>query len=66
MDKIKAWDQYRFDVVFVGDDWKGTEKWDIIESEFKRRNVDVVYFPYTKGTSSTLLNSVLIKLRDGL
>jgi glycerol-3-phosphate cytidylyltransferase len=64
MDKLAAWEKYRFDVMFVGDDWKGTEKWNAIESELKERGVSVMYFPYTMKTSSTLINEVLIKLRD--
>lgn len=64
MEKMAAWEKYRFDVMFVGDDWKGTDKWNKFEEEFKKIGVDIVYFPYTKGTSSTLLNQVLIKIRN--
>lgn len=62
MNKLEAWDSLEFDVVFVGDDWKGTEKWNEIETEFKKIDVDVVYFPYTKGTSSTMLRDTLMKI----
>ncbi len=61
-DKLSAWDLYKFDVVFKGDDWKGTPKWMKYEKEFSRLGVDVVYFPYTKGTSSTLLTRYLFEL----
>ena len=64
MDKMAAWKEHHFDVMFVGDDWKGTDKWNKYEDEFRKVGVDIVYFPYTKSTSSTLLNQVLIKLRD--
>ena len=64
MDKVQAWEQYGFNVIFVGDDWKGTDKWVRYEEEFRKRGVDVVYFPYTRGTSSTLINETLIRLRD--
>ena len=50
--------------MFVGDDWKNTPKWIEIESQFKKINVEIKYFPYTKGVSSTLLNEVLINLRN--
>lgn len=63
MDKMFAWEQYHFDVMFVGDDWKGTDKWNKFEEEFKKVGVEIVYFPYTKGTSSTLLNETLLKIR---
>lgn len=64
MDKVQVWNEYHFDVMFVGDDWKGTKKWEAYEKQFKELGVDIVYFPYTKGTSSTLLNEVLLKLRS--
>lgn len=59
MDKVGAWDKYHFDVVFVGDDWKGTDKWNKIESDFAERGVDVVYFPYTKKISSSKLREII-------
>lgn len=55
MNKLEAWEKYRFDVMFVGDDWKGTDKWKKFEEEFNDRGVDIVYFPYTKKVSSTML-----------
>ena len=64
MDKLGAWKKYHFDVMFVGDDWKGTDKWNKIEAELAEVGAKVVYFPYTKGTSSTLINETLIKLRN--
>ncbi len=59
MDKFEAWKKYRFDKMFVGSDWKGTNKWNQLEGEFAKENVKIVYFPYTDSTSSTLLRSVL-------
>ena len=63
MNKMEAWEKYHFDVMFVGDDWKGTDKWNKIEAELNAVGAKVVYFPYTKGTSSTLINETLHKLR---
>jgi len=62
MQKLDAWEKHRFDVVFVGDDHKGTRKWDEYEKAFADRGVAVVYFPYTLHTSSTLLNQALNRL----
>jgi glycerol-3-phosphate cytidylyltransferase len=62
MDKIEAWERLKFDKMFVGDDWKGTQKWNELEKEFKKLNVEIVYFPYTKHTSSTKLREVLEKI----
>lgn len=64
MDKFEMWKKLKFDVMFVGDDWYSSPKWDELEEKFKEVGVRIVYFPYTKGTSSTLLNEVLLKLRN--
>ena len=64
MDKIAAWKEYKFDVMFVGSDWKGTVKWNELERQFGEVGVDIVYFPYTKGTSSTKLREVLDKISN--
>lgn len=58
-DKIMAWETYKFDVIFKGDDWKGTDKWNRYEEVFSGLNVEVVYFQYTEGTSSTQLREIL-------
>lgn len=62
MDKFAAWEKYHFDKIFVGDDWKGTPTWNKWEEEFSKVGVEVVYFPYTKQTSSTELREALKKL----
>lgn len=64
MDKFEAWKKLRFDVMFVGDDWYGTDKWKDYEKQFEEVGVRIIYFPYTKGTSSTLINQTLNSLRD--
>ncbi len=58
MDKVTSVKKANADVVFVGSDWEGTEKWKRIESELKAIGVDVVYLPHTDGISSTSLTSV--------
>lgn len=58
-DKLKAWEQYRFDVLFSGDDWKGSERYCITEEQFKPLGVDIVYFPYTAGVSTTQIRQKL-------
>ena len=59
-DKVKALDKYKFNVMFVGDDWKGKPLFQETERVFRERGVDVVYFPYTEGTSSTILREKLL------
>ena len=55
MDKFGAWKELNFDVIFVGDDWKGHPRWVELEEKFNSVNVDVKYLPYTKDISSTFL-----------
>ncbi|MDC1286920.1 adenylyltransferase/cytidyltransferase family protein [Gammaproteobacteria bacterium] len=66
LNKFEMWEKLKFDVLFVGDDWYKSEKWEQIEAQLKSVGVRLVYFPYTKGTSSTLLNDVLVKVRDSI
>ena len=63
MDKMDLWQKFKFDIVIVGDDWHRTKKWNKIEGDFKKNGVKVVYFPHTKGTSSTKINEILDKFR---
>lgn len=63
MDKFKMWQRLKFDVMFVGDDWFESEKWQDLDEKFKEVGVKIIYFPYTKGTSSTLINKTLEGLR---
>jgi len=63
MNKMKQWGKLKFDVIFVGDDWYNTNKWKEFEAEFKEVGVQIVFFPYTKGISSTKLNEILDKER---
>lgn len=63
MDKFKVWEKLKFDVMFVGDDWYQSDKWKQFEEKFQKVGVKIVYFPYTKGTSSTLINETLQQLR---
>ncbi|MFJ8588907.1 adenylyltransferase/cytidyltransferase family protein [Streptomyces sp. NPDC093595] len=58
-DKIAVWNDVGFDVIFKGDDWLGTEVWNTLEARFAKIGVEVVYFPYTAHTSSTLLRQAL-------
>ena len=64
MNKFEMWEKLRFDVMFVGDDWFASDKWKEFDEQFKSVGVKIVYFPYTKGVSSTLLNEVLLKIRS--
>lgn len=49
--------------MFVGYDWYASKKWKELDSQFSSEGVKIVYFPYTKGTSSSLINEMLEKER---
>lgn len=60
--KFAAWQQYKFDKMFVGDDWKGTEAWNNFEKQFAPVGVEIVYLPHTDGVSSTKLTGIIKKM----
>ena len=67
MDKMVARRKYKFNIMFVGGDWKGTDTWNDIELQMNKVGVKIVYFSYTKDTSSTLIKKTLEKLmRNGI
>ena len=51
------------DYLFVGDDWFKNKNWKNMEKKLKKIKCKVIYFPYTRGTSSTLINNFLSKQR---
>jgi glycerol-3-phosphate cytidylyltransferase len=66
IDKFKIWEKIKYDILFVGDDWYQNESWQIMEEKLKAVNVRIIYFPYTKGTSSTILRDIITKTRNEL
>ncbi len=63
MDKLASCKKLGASVLFVGDDWYGTEKWKEYEKEFTKEGIKIVYFPYTKGISSTKITEALKNTR---
>lgn len=63
MDKLSACKKLGASYLFVGDDWYGTEKWKKYEEEFLKEEIRIIYFPYTRGISSTLITEALRKMR---
>lgn len=57
--KLEAYHKYKFDKIFVGSDWKGSELWNNLEKELKQFNSKVVYFEYTKGTSTSEVKRII-------
>ena len=58
-DKNLALEKFKFDVLFSGDDWKWTERYEKTEEDFKKRNVSIEYLPYTKNVSTTMIKEKL-------
>ncbi len=62
-DKFGAWERLHFNRMFVGDDWKGSALFSEVEKRFRNVGVEIVYFPYTKGTSSSILREKILQER---
>lgn len=62
MDKLKAWEDLHFDVMFHGADWQNSNIYHKIIDDLKSVGVEVVFLPHTDGISSTLLSEVLHKI----
>jgi glycerol-3-phosphate cytidylyltransferase len=58
-DKMEAWRQLHFNLIFKGDDWKDTPKGQRLERDLGAVGVRVCYFPYTVHTSSSLLRTLI-------
>ena len=59
MDKFSMCKKLKASVMFVGDDWYNTEKWNAYERQFNAAGIRIIYFPYTKGISSTKIGEAL-------
>ena len=47
-DKIEAHNRYKFNLMFVGDDWYLSKNWKSYEAKLMALEVSIIYFPYTK------------------
>lgn len=64
LDKLQALENYHFDAIFIGDDWKGNPRWEQTRKDLAERGVDLVFLPHTDGISSTQLTEVIKSLLD--
>ena len=64
IDDSQAYELYHYDKLFVGSDYEGSERFNRYEEFFKDKGVKIIYFPYTKGTSSTQIRNRL-KVENG-
>lgn len=58
-DKMLALERFKFDVLFSGDDWKGSERYKKTEEQFAGLGVSIEYLPYTQGISTTQIKEEL-------
>ena len=57
----EMYELYPYDYLFVGSDYKGTPRFERYEEVLGPRGVEIIYFPYTQGTSSTQLREALMR-----
>ena len=55
LDKMQSWNEFHYDAIFIGDDWKGNERWKQTETELSQVGAKVVYLKHTEGISSSML-----------
>ena len=54
-----AWALWHYDKLFVGSDYQGSERFNRYAEYFKDKGVEIVFFPYTKSTSSTQIRNAV-------
>lgn len=59
MDKLEFLKQRHFDVMFHGDEWKGSDLYNKYEKEFLKFGAKIVYLSHTDGISSTMLRDIV-------
>ena len=64
IDKVEAVKKLNASMLFVGDDWYSDDRWQTMEKQISELSCRTIYFPYSQGTSSTLINETLSKLRS--
>lgn len=62
-DKYSAWEEHKFDVMFVGDDWKGSALFEAVEKKLNNVGCRIEYLPYTQGTNSTILREKVLNIK---
>lgn len=61
MDKVAFLKSRHFDVMFHGDEWKGTELYNHYEEEFAKLGARIEYLAHTGGISSSILREKISK-----
>ncbi len=58
-DRLSTWNKYHFNKLFAGSDWKNTPRWESYKQQLEPLGVEIVFFPRTKGISSTKIRKVI-------
>lgn len=58
LNKVDILQNLPYNAIFIGDDWQSNDRWMQTKDELSKFDVDVVFLPYTKNVSSTLLRNV--------
>lgn len=61
LDKTEVWHKHHFDILMIGDDWKGNQRWAKTEQDMAALGVELIFLPYTRDTNSTLLREKLLQ-----
>ena len=61
MNKIDFLKSRHFDVMFHGDEWRGTELYNHYEEEFAKYGARIEYLKHTDGISSSILRDIIQK-----
>lgn len=56
---VDAWQMFHFDAMFTGDDHATDSGWLWSRDWLREHGSDIVFFPYTKSTSSTKIKSLI-------
>ncbi len=58
LDKVETAKRIPFEAIFIGDDWKGNDRWERTRADLGELGIDVVFLPHTDGVSSTMLRPI--------
>lgn len=63
-DRLDTWKKYHFNKLFAGSDWKNTPRWDKYKQQLEPLGVEIVFFPRTKGISSTKIRNIIQQISE--
>ena len=61
LDKLEMWRKLKFDVLFIGDDWYDTDRFNKFEEDLKSVGVKIIYLPYTHTVCTSQIKTKLTK-----